>query len=168
MAEWISIASARRILVGASLAFLLAISVMILYSVASGSFGACSAKDFVRTQKETIENLDKIIDLGLKLSTTLVGFGTAVVIGIRSELKLGLFARLCVVVATILFAQSALYAIWWRFGIAESYLSDCFIVASDRLQRRFEAHVYLFMLGVVAIGVMVSGFLISKAAEADT
>ena len=158
----------KRIFVSIILACLLALSLYVLHRVASGSFKVCPNQPFKNDENETIKSLDKIVDLGLKLSTALVGFGAAALIGIRSELKLGLPMRVCVAIATILFAQSILYGVWWRLGVAESYLNSCFIVASDRLQWRFAAHVYFFMSGIAAIGILVLVSLFRKASESDT
>jgi hypothetical protein len=159
----------KKIFVWTILTGLLALSLAVAHWVASGSFGACQTGPFSSDQNETVKSLDKIVDLGLKLSTALVGFGAAALIGIRSELKLGLFTRICVVIATILFAQSVLYGVWWRFGVAEAYLNKCFILASERLQWRFSAHVYFFMIGIAAIGILVLGSLFKKAPpESDT
>lgn len=158
----------KKIIVSAILACLLALSLYVLRWVASGSFNVCPSRPFTNDENETIKSLDKIVDLGLKLSTALVGFGAAALIGIRSELKLGLLMRVCVAIATILFAQSVLYGVWWRFGVAESYLNTCFILASDRLQWRFAAHVYFFMSGIAAIGILVLASLFRKASESDT
>ena len=158
----------KKFFVSVILACLLALSLYVLHWVGSGSFNVCPKQSFTDDQNETVKNLDKIIDLGLKLSTALVGFGAAALIGIRSEFKLGLLMRVCVAIATILFAQSVLYGVWWRFGVAESYLNSCFILASDKLQWRFAAHVYFFMSGITAIGILVLVSLFRKAPEFDT
>src|SRR4051812_26809447 len=51
--------------------------------VASGSFSSCATGSFTDAQQKTISSLDTIIDLGLKLATTLIGFGAAVLIGVK-------------------------------------------------------------------------------------
>lgn len=139
-----------------TLVVLFVASAIIFLCVANAGFSPCPVGKFGEDQKGTIDNLDKVIDLSLKLSTALVGFGAAALIGLRQGLKLGAHVKLSIAVATILFAQSALYAVWWRIGIAETYYNQCFqLVTSPRLQLRFEWHVYFFMLGLFAIAVTV-------------
>ena len=131
-------------------------SFVIYVYVANGSFSPCPVGVFTDEQKRTIASLDSIIDLSLKLSTTLVGFGAAALVGLKSGLKLFPAVKLSVAVATILFTQSALYAVWWRLGIADIFFNECFkIVASPKLQLRFEWHIYFFMMGLAAIAVLV-------------
>jgi len=55
-----------------------------------------------------------------------------------------------------MFTQSALYAVWWRFGIATSWLNKCLnLVDEDFMQRRYEAHLGFFLLGLFSLGVLV-------------
>ena len=127
--------------------------------VVASRTAACAQAPFTPEQNATIASLDKIIDLGIKLSTTLVGFGVAALIGLRAEITLTPFTRLSIGIGTLLFAQSAFYAVWWRFGVAEAYLNECFIIASTKLQWRFAAHIYLFMFGLLSIVILVLSFL---------
>lgn len=153
-----------------ALAVVFAICVVIYLHVANGSFSVCAVGAFTDEQKHTITSLDSIVDLSLKLSTTLVGFGAAALIGLKSGIRLSPLMRLSVVIATILFAQSALYAIWWRVGVADVYFNKCFtIIAAPRLQLRFEWHIYFFMLGLAAIAILVVEALFRKPQqEPDT
>ena len=115
----------------------------------------------------TIGSLDQVVDLGIKLSTTLAGLGAALLIGLRKGMKLTSPVKFFVLLSTILFVQSALYAIWWRTGIAELWLNDCPpLVAESRLQYRFNAHFYLFVAGLLSLGlVVVSSFFADQNPE---
>jgi hypothetical protein len=55
-----------------------------------------------------------------------------------------------------MFTQSALYAVWWRLGVATSWLNKCpNLVVESYMQRRYEAHLWFFLLGLISLGVLV-------------
>lgn len=137
---------------------LFAIMSLVVAAITMRPLGVCPVEEPTDLQLKTIATLTDIVDLGLKLSTALVGFGAAALIGIKAELKLSRFMRVMIVVSVVLFAQSALYGVWWRFSIAQIYLIECLsMVTAPAVQLRFQAHVYLFMLGICAVGVLVVG-----------
>jgi hypothetical protein len=147
---------------------LIGLSVLAYLWVASGSFSVCTPGEPAEGYAKTIAALDGIVDLGLKLSTTLVGLGAAVLIGWKSGLKLTFPVKILILVATLLLVQSALYAVWWRFGIAELWLNDCIeLVAQPQLGRRYQAHFYFFLAGLVSMGALVIGALFSEHAGDD-
>jgi hypothetical protein len=136
--------------------------------VAAGSFSVCTPQESQDTYAKTIAALDGIVDLGLKLSTSLVGLGAAVLIGWKAGLKLTFPIKIIILVATLLLIQSALYAVWWRFGVAELWLNDCLeLVAQPRLGRRYEAHYYFFLAGLISLGVLVISALFSEKADRE-
>src|SRR5262249_10102679 len=121
--------------------------------VHSGATFVCAVDKPAEKQQfeKTIAAVDSIVDLGIKLSTTLVGLGAALLLGLKSGFRMTLPLRLVVLLATICFAQSALYAIWWRLGIAELWFNDCLnLVIHPRLQYRYLAHFYTFMAGLIS------------------
>jgi hypothetical protein len=147
---------------------LICLSVLAFVWVAAGSFKVCTPQQDVESYAKTIAALDGIVDLGLKLSTTLVGLGAALLIGWKSELKLTFAIRVIVLAATVFLIQSALYAVWWRFGIAELWLNDCLeLIAEPMLGRRYQAHFYFFLAGLVSLGVLVIGALFAEQAAGD-
>jgi hypothetical protein len=80
---------------------LICLSVLAFLWVAAGSFKVCTPQQDAESYAKTIAALDGIVDLGLKLSTTLVGLGAALLIGWKSELKLTFAIRVIVLVATL-------------------------------------------------------------------
>lgn len=137
-------------------------AVLIIFSCAvfiwnyAAPFGICVRGSLAPTLEKTISSLDSITDLSLKLSTTLVGIGAAVLIGLKSGVVLTSSIRHLLIVSTLLFTQSALYSVWWRLGIANSWLNDCLNVITDAaLQRRYEAQLLCFIFGLVSLGVLV-------------
>ena len=147
---------------------LMCLSALAYFWVAAGSFSVCTPQESEDTYAKTIAALDGIVDLGLKLSTTLVGFGAALLIGWKSELELTFPIRVIILVATLLLIQSALYAVWWQFGVAELWLNNCLeLVAQPMLGRRYQAHFYFFLAGLISLGVLVIGALFSEQAGGD-
>ena len=140
------------------------------FAFVSRPLGVCPVEEASELQVKTIATLTDIVDLGLKLSTALVGFGAAALVGFKAEIKLSVFMRVMLVISVLLFAQSALYGVWWRFGIAQMYLIECLsMITAPALQWRFQAHVYFFMFGMCAVGILVLGamFRDTKKQEFD-
>jgi len=121
--------------------------------VLNGSFGACVRGGTDDSLQKTITALDGIVDLELKLSTAIIGFVAALFVGLKGGLNMTAPVRISLLVSAALFVQSALYSVWWRFGIAQSWLNACLnMVAEDNMQRRYEAHLGLFLLGLLSLG----------------
>jgi hypothetical protein len=135
--------------------------------VAAGSFKVCTPQDSDNYVK-MVAALDSIVDLGIKLSTTLVGLGAALLIGWKSGLRLTFPIKVILIIASLLLIQSALYGVWWRFGIAELWLNDCLeLVTQPRLGRRYEAHFYFFLSGLISLGALVIGTIFSERPGGD-
>jgi hypothetical protein len=64
------------------------VSVIILLWVWHASSGVCVYGETEDVYQKMIASLDGIVDLGLKLSTSLVGVGAALLIGLKSGLTL--------------------------------------------------------------------------------
>jgi hypothetical protein len=134
-------------------------SAAIFYWVESGS----SFRVYVPTEgaettrhEQAIKALDAVADVGIKLSTTLVGIGAAILLGFKSGLTLTTTIRASILLATMCFLESALYAVLWRMRIAELWINDCLtLVAETRLQYRFTAHFAFFLAGLCSLAFLV-------------
>jgi hypothetical protein len=127
--------------------------------VQSGSpFRVCVPTEGSATtqHQEAIKALDAVADVGIKLSTTLVGIGAAVLLGFKSGLTLTTQIRAFILLATMCFLESALYAVLWRMRIAELWINDCLaLVVEPRLQYRFTAHFGFFLAGLFFLALLV-------------
>jgi hypothetical protein len=113
--------------------------------------------------KQTTASLDAIADMGIKLSTACVGFGVALLIGLKAGIELNRFSRFFLLVGTIFFIQSALYAVLWRMGVAELWLNDCMeLIAHPMLTSRFNAQFYFFISGLASTALIVLGSAFKK------
>jgi hypothetical protein len=147
---------------------LLCLSALIYSWVAGGSFTVCTPQDSNENMVKTIAALDGIVDLSIKLSTSLVGLGAALLVGWKTGLKLTFPIKIIIIIAALLMVQSALYAVWWRFGVAELWLNECLeLVAQPRLDRRYQAHFYFFLAGLVSLGALVIGATFTEHASGD-
>jgi hypothetical protein len=134
----------------------LVLSLSALAWVSLATFGACVSGDLNESYQKTITALDGIADLGLKVSTSLVGIGAALLIGLKTGVSLTGPVRTSLLVSMLSFTQSALYAVWWRFGIANSWLNKCLnLVVEDFMQRRYEMHLIFFLAGLFFLGLLV-------------
>jgi hypothetical protein len=134
----------------------LALSLLVLLWVWWGSFGACVTGSMDDNLQKTIAALDGIVDLGLKLSTSLVGFGAALLIGLKGGLTLTSSVRTSLLLSMLMFTWSALYAVVWRFGVANMWLNKCLnLVIEQTMQRRYEAHILFFVLGLISLFALV-------------
>lgn len=134
-------------------------SVGIFLWVQSGSaFRVCVPTEGAATtqHQEAIKALDAVADVGIKLSTTLVGLGAAILLGFKSGLILTTSVRASILLATVSFLKSALYAVLWRMRVAELWINDCLsLIAEPRLQYRFTAHFGFFLAGLCFLALLV-------------
>ena len=136
----------------------LLISLGVFLWVAQGSFVACVPQDGQTNDniQRTISSLDGVLEVSLKLSTSLVGVAAALLIGLKSGLSLTLPIRTALLVSTLMFCQSALYAVWWRIGMANNWLNKCpDLVIESFMQWRYEAHLAFFLAGLFSLGILV-------------
>jgi hypothetical protein len=131
-----------------------------------GSFGACVRGTVLEPQQKTVAALDGTIALSIQISTGLTGVGAAALIGLKSGITLTPAVRALLLVSVLMFAQSALCASWWRFGVAEAWLNECLnIVAESYLHNRFQAHALFFAAGLISLGLLVIAS--ARAARAE-
>jgi hypothetical protein len=136
-----------------------AISIGIYFWVDSGSaFAVCvpTQGEATKQHAEVIKSLDAIADISIKFATTLVGVRAAILLGFKSGMRLPLWSRAAILLATICSLESSLYAVLWRMRIAELWVNDCLeLVTEPRLQYRFTAHFAFFLAGLFWLGVLV-------------
>lgn len=127
-----------------------------MLAVTSAIFNPCvPGIQSIDKYSKTFAALDGIVDVGVKLATTLAGFGAAILLGLKTGLNLSIWVRVAVLIATFLFAELAFYALWWRFGLAEIWLNECLdLVTAPRFQLRFQAHFIFFFFGLVSFGIV--------------
>jgi hypothetical protein len=148
----------RWFLIG--LLVLFAVMTISLYLVANVGFKVCVPADKIEIDKyqKTIAALDSVADISIKLCTALVGFGAALLIGLKSGVGLTPFVRFAILTASIFFVQSAIYAVFWRMGVAELWLNECLsLISQPRLTARYEAHLYFFLAGLFSLALVVIG-----------
>jgi hypothetical protein len=120
------------------------------------------------TFKDSVAALDKIIDLGLTFSTTLVGLGAALLMGWKTGIQLTYQSRLIILCATLFFVQSALYAITWRFWISTLLRIQCYEWLEEHLTRLIQMHLGFFFLGLTSLGVLVvSSFFVGQTKDVE-
>ena len=140
----------------ATLLFCAAISLAVWSWGANGEFGACVKGSMSDQLQKTIAVLDGTIDLGIKLSTSLVGAGAALLVGITASVKLTRWVRVLILVAVLFFGQSAGAAVFWKLRVANSWLNECLNLVSEQiLQRLFLTSYAFFFLGLATSLLMV-------------
>jgi hypothetical protein len=146
-------------------------SVGIFLWVQSGSsFRVCVPTEAAATtqHQEAIKALDAVADVGIKLSTTLVGIGAAILLGFKTGLALTTPVRASILLATMCFLESALYAVLWRMRIAELWINDCLaLVAEPRLQYQFTAHFVFFLGGLCFLALLVASATLAAPKSAS-
>lgn len=119
--------------------------------------------------QKTITVVDGTVDLGVKFSTTLVGLGAALLLGLKSGLTLTRGTRILLLLSITLFLQSALYGIWWRFGIADAWLNTCLNLLTEQpMQRRYMMHFLFFVFGLGSLGILAIFAAFARPSEAST
>lgn len=126
----------------------------------TGGFGACVKGSTGSTLTNTVAVLQDTMDLGVKLSVTLVGAGAALLIGLKQGVQLHYSVKTLLLFAVLLFGQSALTAIFWKLRIANSWMNGCLNLVSEPFaQRMFEASFGFFLAGlVVSLAMVLASF----------
>jgi hypothetical protein len=129
--------------------------------------GSCAIEAGVdENLRATIETLNSVIELGLTLSTGLVGLGAALLIGIQGNLTITRSVITITFLSMMALAQSILYGVWWKIGIANLWFDGCLAdVASPALQTRYLAHFYFMLAGMAFLGLLVMWASIQRLAQ---
>ena len=127
------------------------LSAVALYWAFAGRIAPCAIGQTDEYLQKTVAALDITIELELKLSVALIGGGIALLLGLKSGVEMSPYSRTALLIAIMLFAESALLGTWWRLGLANAWFNKCLnIVAGDMLQRTFNWSLYFFLAGLAA------------------
>src|SRR5436190_2144894 len=75
------------------------------YCVLSTKYGGCEKGETGDALQKTIATLDATIELGLKLSVSLVAAGAALLVGLKSGVRMTAWVRALLLVTIFLFGQ---------------------------------------------------------------
>ncbi|WP_292574748.1 hypothetical protein [Mesorhizobium sp.] len=133
------------------------VATIVVYAEAPGfHVGVCSTDTAVDQFQKTVEFLDSIIQLGITLSTGLIGLGAALLLGLQGNLRPTPWSIAVLSGSMLCLAQTVLYGIWWKSGIANLWFNSCWEkIDADFLQYRYSASFEFFMGGILLIGVLV-------------
>jgi hypothetical protein len=133
----------------------MAFSAAIWIYAAAGNF-VCATGTIDEHYQRTVAALDGTVALTIQIATTLVGFGAAALIGLNMGMTVTARVRMLLAASVLMFAQAAICASWWRFGIAQAWFNKCLsLVAEGYLHNRFQAHLLFFMGGLLMLGMLV-------------
>lgn len=106
--------------------------------------------------QRTVATLDTTIDLGIKLSISLVAVGSAVLLGLKSGIRLTAWIKTVLFTSVVLFGQSAFAGVVWKLKVANGWMNECLnLVAEQQLQRMFNLAYGFFLIGLVFTLIMV-------------
>jgi hypothetical protein len=134
-----------------------AVSAMYYIYILRSNVGVCVVGEFSASQQSTFQVLDGIVNLGMTLSTGIVGLGAAMLVGTYGAIKLTKFIVFMSFISIASLATSVLYGIWWKMNIANIWFNECpNLIASTYIQDINSAHFYYMIVGVLAIGIIVA------------
>lgn len=129
--------------------------------------GVCDPTVASEQYQKTVEFLDSIIQLGLTLSTGLIGLGAALMIGLQGSLRMTPWNVTFLAGSLVCLAQTILYGVWWKAGIANLWFNECWErIDADFLQYRYSTSYEFFMLGIVLLGILVVSIALQRVGEA--
>jgi hypothetical protein len=125
------------------------LSAIALFWALNGDAGICIKGETSDFLQKMAAALDGTVELGLKLSTALIGGGIAILIGISSGAHMSPRSRTILLIAMLLFGESALLGVWWRLGIANAWFNECLnLISATSMQRLFNGSLYFFLAGL--------------------
>lgn len=131
-------------------------SVSLLAFVATRQVALCYVGEDYDRFERTAEFLIGVIDLTLALSTSLVGLGAALLIGLHPNIRLTPGSMLALLVGLLALAQSAAYGVWWKLQLANLWFNECYNqIASPHVQWKYQSHFGLMFVGIALLAVLV-------------
>lgn len=107
-------------------------------------------------QTKTVDFLNSIIELGLTLSTGLIGLSAALMLGLQGTIRLtkGVLHALCM--SIFLLGQSVLYGFLWKLRVSNLWFNSCWEnLDAAALQSVYSAHYYLLLCGLGCFSLLV-------------
>jgi hypothetical protein len=136
---------------GQALAFvvLVVVSACIWGWIIAGTFGACVVGTTGDTLQKTVSALDSTMDLGIKLSVALIGAVGAVVLGIKSGMRLTPWSKTLLIICAVLFGQSVAAGVYWKLEVADSWLNRCLnLITEPQVRRAFDGSLWFYSTGI--------------------
>ncbi|MER9091521.1 hypothetical protein NKH81_20420 [Mesorhizobium sp. M0959] len=129
--------------------------------------GVCDTAAAAEPFQKTIEFLDSIIQLGLTLATALIGLGAGLLLGLQGALRPTPWTIAILTGSMISLAQSVLYGVWWKAGIANLWFNACWAkIGAPFLQYRYGWSFNFFMIGIILLAALVALVAIQRVREA--
>jgi hypothetical protein len=140
---------AAAILGGVLVASLGAMLVVVPEHLETAAAGCRSVEKLGEMDKAVIDQIEKMVDLGLKLSTALAALSAALVLGLKKAFRLTPAARICLAASSCCFSVSTYFGFSLKRELAELFVIGCAkLYALDPVQDRLLAHYYFFVGGV--------------------
>ncbi|MDX0060413.1 hypothetical protein GOC19_29110 [Sinorhizobium meliloti] len=151
-------------------ALLVGVCAIYFFYALSAGVGVCAVKEAPTTaQEKLVDFLNGIIELGMTLTTALMGLSAALLLGVQGELRITAGVLRLMILSNVLIAQSLLYGVLWKFRVANLWFNGCWDgVASPGLQRAYSGHFYALGLGFVAFAVLVVYIAILRMGDKKT
>jgi hypothetical protein len=128
----------------------------------SNVYGGCEKGEVGETLQKAIASLEATNELGLKMSVSLVAGGVALLVGLKSGVRLTPWRRALLLVSVFLFGQSALSGVLWRLEIANAWYNKCLpLVADARVQAFFNGSYWFFIAGLIVALALVAAAALS-------
>lgn len=116
---------------------------------------SCAQKKPSEVLEKAITSLDNNIDLGIKLSTSIVGAGAALLFGLKSGISMPGWLKMCFIASLLPFIQSTFYGVWWRLEIALVWTRQCpELIEQERTVAIYQAAFLTFLQGAGAVIVL--------------
>ncbi|MBZ9815747.1 hypothetical protein [Mesorhizobium sp. CA7] len=142
-------------------------SVLVFIAVPSENFkGACNEAAASDPFLKAVELLDSIIQLGITLSTGLIGLGAALLLGLQGSLRPTPWTLAILAGSMTCLAQAILYGISWKAGIANLWFNSCWEkINAEFLQYRYSVSFDFFMAGILLLGLLVALIALQRIRE---
>lgn len=127
------------------------VSFSIMAFVVAWPDAPCPAQNQVNDSlKQVVDLLNSILDLDITICTGVIGLSAALLLGIQGDVKLRSVSLTLLSISILLLAQSVLYAIIWRLGVANLWYNDALsCIATDPQQASYKAHFLAMGLGIL-------------------
>ncbi len=117
--------------------------------ILTGQF-VCEIGSTTEPLQKTVEALDATASYAISWSVTIIGASAAVLLGLKSGMRLTPWSKSLMLICAFLFGQAAATGLYWKLGVANSWFNRCLnLIYEPSMARAFDAMLYLMVAGVL-------------------
>lgn len=131
-------------------------SAFLLFWIWNGKVEACEVGKTGEYLQKTFETLDATVNYVITWSVTIIGASAAILLGLKSGMRLTAWSKALLLIVSALFLQAAGAGVYWKLQLANSWLNRCLnLIYQPQVTRAFDGMLYFLTAGLILSFVLV-------------